>query len=256
MFGRSADVGSTLLAESRRLGILLGQVFADIEQRLTSGMTTAAIDEAVEVQLSELGVSSSFRELGFPGHCSTSVDHEIINTPPSNRKLEMGQLLKLQIGIKGQQTYAMQGWTYAIGPPDDEAARLMQSGLSALRSAVSTVKAGARVGAIGAAIQGRVESDGFTVNRHFIGHGVDSRSHANPPIPGFGQAMSGQRLRAGTILSLDVIAHTGSFDCEVQDDNWIAVAKDGRRSVQFGQMVIVTDGAAEIVTTERGGLGS
>lgn len=258
MFGRpsSADARSALLAESRRLGILLGHVFTHIEQRLNSGVTTAAIDEAVEVQLSELGVSSSFRELGFPGHCSTSVDQEIINTPPSNRKLETGQLLKLQIGIKGQHTYAMQGWTCAIGRLDDEAARLMQSGMTALRSAVATVKAGARIGAIGAAIQRPVESAGFTVSRHFIGHGVDYRSHADPPIPGFGQATSGQRLRAGTILSLDVIAHAGSFDCEVLDDNWTVVAKDGRRSVQFGQMVIVTDGSAEIVTAERGGRGS
>jgi methionyl aminopeptidase len=249
MPGESRLLG--LQAESRQLGLLLGQIFTKVEPTLIAGTTTAAIDAAVKAQISELRVSSSFLELGFPGRCSTSIDHEIINAPPSKRKLEIGQLLKLQIGIKGKQTYAMQGWTYAIGPRDDEAARLMQSGIEALHGAVSTVRSGTRVGAIGAAIQTRIEAAGFTVNRHFVGHGVDTRPHTDPQILGFGVAAHGPRLRPGAILSINVIAHAGTFDCEVLDDNWTAVAKDGRRSVQFGQMVIVTDGPAEIVTTER-----
>jgi methionyl aminopeptidase len=186
MPGESRLLG--LQAESRQLGLLLGQIFTKVEPTLIAGTTTAAIDAAVKAQISELRVSSSFLELGFPGRCSTSIDHEIINAPPSKRKLEIGQLLKLQIGIKGKQTYAMQGWTYAIGPRDDEAARLMQSGIEALHGAVSTVRSGTRVGAIGAAIQTRIEAAGFTVNRHFVGHGVDTRPHTDPQILGFGSS--------------------------------------------------------------------
>lgn len=237
--------------ESRRLGALLGQIFGRLEPALAPGMTTASIDAAVAAHIAKLGVASMFRELGFAGCCSTSIDNEVINAPPSDRRLETGQLLKLQIGIKGQCTYATQGWTYAIGTPDHEAQRLMTAGREALRHAVAAVRTGAHVGAVSAAIQQRIEADGFSVNRQFVGNGIDTQPHAEPQIPGFGTAKRGPRLRAGTILSLNVIAHAGGFECEVTDDGWTAVTRDRRRAVQFGQMVIVTAGPAEVVTSER-----
>jgi methionyl aminopeptidase len=236
--------------ESRKLGKLLGEIFAKIEPALVPGTTTKAIDTAVEARISALGVSSSYRMLKFPGCCTTSIDSEVINVPPSPRRLEIGQLLKLQIGIKGERTYATQAWTYAIGACDEEARRLMAAGLDALRLAVAAVRTGTRVGVVSAAIQARIEAAGFSVNRHFIGHGIDTRNHADPQIPCFGNPEFGRRMRDGAILSLNVIAHAGKSDCEVKDDEWTAIAKDGRRSVHFGQMVIAAD-AAEEVTAAR-----
>jgi len=251
LFGRLFG-GGALHAESRKLGKVLGEIFTMIEPALVAGTTTAALDAAVEAQMSRLGVSSSFRMLRFPGCCTTAIDAEVINVPPSSRRLESGQLLKLQIGIKGRTTYAMQAWTYPIGPVvDEEAQRLLAAGREALRLAIDAARARNRVGTLSAAIQTRIEADGFSVNRQFIGHGVDTRPHADPPISGFGQAESGPRLREGAILSLNVIAHAGTFECEVKGDNWTTVAKDGARCVHFGQMVIVSDGPAELLTTER-----
>jgi methionyl aminopeptidase len=255
LFGGADDSGPLLPEafrdEARKLGRTLDDIFTQIEPALVAGTRTSDINALVEAQLSERGVTSFFQELDFPASCTTSIDAEVINVPPSSRRLEAGQLLKLQIGVKGKKTYAMQAWTYPIGSCSDEDRRLMTAGVEALRMAVSAVRSGHRAGEVSAAIQKRLEADGFSPARQFTGHGVGARPHVDPQIPGVGAPSSGPKLRAGAILSLDVIAHAGDPRCNIEDDLWTTVAVDGRRSVHFGQMVIVGEGRPEILTSER-----
>jgi methionyl aminopeptidase len=239
-------------AEARELGGVLDRIFDSVERALRPGLTTRAIDELVQREISAAGVSSSFLDYhGYPAHVTASIDEEVINTIPSERPLADGDLLKLQVGIRGRTTFAIRGWTYVIGTVDDDEQRLLEVGRAALRDAVAAVRTGARTGDISQAIQVRVEEAGYSINRSFVGYRIGVQPHMDPPIPGHGQSGRGMRLRRDWVLSLFVIAHAGSPQTVTRDDRWNTVAVDGSPSVLFSQMVIVGDGGAEVVTKER-----
>jgi methionyl aminopeptidase len=238
--------------EARQLGRTLSEVFLAVESKLKVGLSTQEIDAIVTEEVERHGVQASFFGYNdFPSRCTTSVNNEVINTPPSARVLEEGDLLKLQIGLRGANTFAMQGWTYAIGEATSNDLSLCRTAQEALDRAVETATSQSRTGDISAAIQGHLEAAGYSVNRDFIGHGVGRTQHRDPPIHGNGRVGTGPRLRSGMILSLNVIAHAGAPDVEILDDEWTTVSLDGKNSVQFSKMVIVGEAGAEALTSSR-----
>lgn len=238
--------------EAQILANALDGIYRAVEAQLRPGLSTQEIDDIVARELAHRNLQSSYLGyLQYPARSTTSINEEVINTLPSDRKLQDGDLLKLQIGVRGKETFATQGWTYMIGAPKPADRRLHEVALEALRLAISEARVGSTTGDLGAAIQGHLEQAGYTSNRHFVGHAVGRAQHEDPPLPGYGKRGKGARLQAGMMLSINVIAHAGSSATEVLDDGWNAVAVDGMNAVLFSQMVIVGDGEPEILTAPR-----
>lgn len=241
---------AALVEEAARLGSALSAIFAAAEDAIRPGQTTRDIDVAVQAAIARQGVESMFRGFGgYPATTDTSVNEEVLNTPPSSRPLRDGDLLKLQIGLRGANTFAIQGWTYAVGRISADDERLLQVGREALRNAVAAARAGARTGDISSAIQSTVEAAGFSVDRDFLGFAIDTKPHADPPLPGLGRPHAGARLFAGQILSPFVILHAGRPD--IRCGSWSCVSKDGRRSAVFSQMIVVQPNDARALVPER-----
>lgn len=154
------------------------------------------------------------------------------------------------IGIKGKTTFAIRAWTYPIGHlrPEDE--RLLLAGREALRDAVGSARAGARTGDVSASIQGRIERDGYSVARDFVGYGIGQNPHEDPPIPGVGNRGRGRQLVSGQILSIYVIALAGRPEAVMRGE-WTEVTVDGGRAVSYSHMIVVLDGDPEVLTSER-----
>jgi methionine aminopeptidase len=166
-----------VVAEARELAVELGQVFDEVEPSIVAGVTTREIDD------------------GYPDACITSVNEVAANGLPSDRVLEAGDLLKLELGLRGSVSFAIQGWTYPIGPPRGEDRRLIQSAREALRRAVALVAPSARTGDLGWAIQSTIEGAGFNVNRTHVGFAIGTQPHEDPPLPGYGNRRRARRHR-------------------------------------------------------------
>ncbi len=229
----------------------LNAIFATVESKLWVGMTTLEIDAVVEREMKRVGVESTYRQLEFPAHCTASVNNEVINTIPSERRLQDGDLLKLQIGIHGYGAYATQGWTFSVGTTSVADGTLALAGRKALDLAVAQTRAGTRVGDISSAIQAHIESAGYSINRKMVGNAIGRKPHQDPSIPGYGVAGRGKRLKKGTVLSIKVIAHAGGYEAKILDDGWNMVTTDGKDAVLFSHMVIVGGEGPTVITASH-----
>jgi len=225
-------------------------VLTELEAELSIGRSLRDLELAAQDAVVRRGHESSFKGYrGFPAFITASLNDEILNTVPDNRRLKDGDLLKLQVGIKGGGAHAYQSWTYAIGRVRDADRSLIDAGQKALARAVADVRP-TSVKPISRAIQETIEGAGFSVNRSYVGHGMGEGQHEPPQIPCYASDEYDDRLRPGQILSIQVIAHAGAPRCRTIQ--WNVKSADGKRAVIFSQMLVVgRDGPPETLLEPR-----
>src|SRR6185295_1709230 len=138
--------------------------------------------------------------------------------------------------------------TVPVGRVSDDAAKLLRVTDEALLRGIDAVKPGARVSDIGAAVQEHVESNGFSVVREFVGHGIGTSLHEEPQIANYGPAGRGPRLSPGMVLAIEPMVNAGKPAVKVLADGWTAVTRDGSLSAHFEHSVVVTRVGCEILT--------
>jgi methionyl aminopeptidase len=158
-----------------------------------------------------------------------------------------GDLIKIQTTGRGRETFVAQGWTFGVGQISAESTRLLATASHALHAAVAAIRAGARIGDIGAAIQGTVEGAGFAVIRQFVGNGIGRMMHEEPAIPCYGVRGRGARLNIGQMLHVQVMLKAGSPDVRIADDGWTVLGTDGRRGAIKTCMVRVEDNGGRLL---------
>ena len=129
-----------------------------------------------------------------------------------------------------------------------ESDRLMRTTREALWAGIEQARVGKRIGDLSAAVQERVERDGFSVVRDFVGHGIGRKLHEEPQVPNFGTRDRGLRLRAGMVLAIEPMVNAGGPEVLIKEDGWTAVTKDGRRSAHFEHSVAVTEAGPDVLT--------
>jgi len=135
---------------------------------------------------------------------------------------------------------------------DETSRRLLAVAREALNRGVAQARAGNRVGDISHAIQSWVESNGFSVVRALVGHGIGRAMHEEPQVPNYGLPDRGPRLMAGQVLAIEPMVNVGGPDVVTQDDGWTVVTKDGSRSAHFEHTVAVGVDGAEILSVVPG----
>jgi methionyl aminopeptidase len=195
------------------------------------------------------GCSSAFLGYrGFPGHACISVNEEVVHGIGGERRLQEGDVVKIDIGVVKGKWIGDNARTVAVGLVSEEALRLIEATSEALRLGVAAARAGRRLGDVSAAIQSLVESRGFSVVREFVGHGVGRNLHEEPQIPNFGKAGTGPRLKAGMTLAIEPMVNVGRAGVRILGDEWTVVTSDGKLSAHFEHTVLVTRDEAEILT--------
>jgi methionyl aminopeptidase len=231
----------------RAANVIVAEVLAEMRERVAPGVTTAELDRVAEEMTRRRGAVPAFKGYEvhgrvFPRSICISINDEIVHGIPSERRvLKAGDIVGLDFGVCYQGFYGDAAITVAIGNVDHEAERLMRATQEALMAGIAQVVVGNRLGAVSAAIQERAESDGFSVVRDFVGHGIGKRLHEEPQVPNFGQRDRGVRLREGMVLAIEPMVNAGGPDVVIKDDGWTAVTRDGRRSAHFEHSVAVTD---------------
>jgi len=235
----------------RRAGKVVRQVLDTVRDAVRPGATTLDLENAAEAKLKELGAKAAFKGYhGFPCVLCTSVNSEVVHGIPSkSRVLKEGDIVSIDCGAIVDGFYGDSAITVAVGEKiDAKTLRLLSATQASLQAAIETVKPGATLGDIGAAVQEVVEAEGFSVVRDFVGHGIGTRMHEDPQVPNYGQRGMGTKLRAGMVLAIEPMVNVGKPGVQVLSDGWTAVTEDGSLSAHFEHTVAVTAEGAVILT--------
>jgi methionyl aminopeptidase len=237
------------IAKLRRVNQLVGRILAELRRMAAPGVSTLDIDLAAEAQVREAGAEPAFKGYhGYPATVCASVNEQVVHGIPSARKLVEGDILSIDMGAKLDGYYGDCAVTVPIGSVGKEAATLLRVTEEALFKGIEAVKPGARVSDIGAAVQQRVEAEGFSVVREFVGHGIGTSLHEDPQIANYGPGGRGPRLSEGMVLAIEPMVNIGGAGVRVLADGWTAVTKDGSLSAHFEHTVVVTREGCEILT--------
>ena len=224
---------------------VLGEVAAFIQP----GVTTGAVDQFAAGRMQHYGARSAF--LGyrrFPCHTCISVNEQVVHGIAGERLLQFGDIVSVDVGVRFQGFIGDNARTVAVGGCDVLAQRLMDVTERALGEGIAQATSGRRVSDISLAIQACVESHGFSVVREFVGHGVGRSMHEEPQVPNFVDGKGSPRLKPGMTLAIEPMVNAGGPSVKVLKDGWTVVTQDGKPSAHFEHTVLVTDGAAEILT--------
>ena len=242
------------IEKMRVAGRHVAEVLAELAGMAEPGIETRAIDREARRQIRRRGLTSSF--LGydpgggtpFPATVCISVNEEIVHGIPGGRKLRRGDLLKLDFGVIFEGFHGDSAITLAIGPAAGEEQRLIETTRRSLYAGIEQMRAGRRLGDVGHAVQEAVESEGFSVVRDFVGHGIGRQLHEPPQLPNFGRPGRGQRLKAGMVLAIEPMVNIGGSEGRLKSDGWTAVTADRSWSAHFEHTVAITENGPEILT--------
>jgi methionyl aminopeptidase len=238
------------IEKMRRAGRVVREVLELLRDQVKPGVTTMDLEKVAANRVNELGVKAAFKGYGgYPCVLCASVNSEVVHGIPSpKRVLKEGDIVSLDFGAFVDGYCGDAAITVPVGAIDANTARLLKVTEASLHAGIAVVRPGATLGDVGAAVQGVVEAEGFSVVRDFVGHGIGVHMHEDPQVPNFGEAGRGMKLRAGMVIAIEPMVNAGKPDVMVLGDGWTAVAKDGSMSAHFEHTVAVTATGARVLT--------
>ena len=217
------------------------------------GVTTKQIDKAVHDYIVSQGAKPSFLGYGgFPGSACVSVNEVVIHGIPGGYVLKDGDIVSVDVGAYYKGFHGDCAATFACGTISQEAQRLIDVTRQSFFEGIKYAKRGYRVSDISHAVQKHVESNGFSVVRTFVGHGVGAQLHEEPEVPNFGAPGRGPRLLPGMTLAIEPMVNMGTHEVRVLKDRWTTVTADGKLAAHYENTVLITDGEPEILTVIEG----
>ncbi len=217
------------------------------------GMNTRQIDKAVHDFIVAQGAKPSFLNYhGYPASACISVNSTVIHGIPGGYTLKEGDIVSVDVGAYYQGFHGDCAATFPCGAISTEAQKLIDVTKQSFFEGIRFATRGHRVSDISHAIQTYVESNGFSVVRAFVGHGVGAQLHEEPEVPNFGAAGRGPRLLPGMTLAIEPMVNEGTWEVRVLRDGWTTVTADGKLSAHYENTVLITDGEPEILTVAEG----
>jgi methionyl aminopeptidase len=234
----------------RRAGEIVRGVLHAVRAMVKPGVTTLELENVAEKMIADAGAKPAFKGYhGFPCVLCTSLNDQVVHGIPSAKTvLREGDILSVDCGAVIDGYYGDSAITIPVGKVAARTQRLLDVTQESLARAIETVRPGAMLGDVGAAVQEMVEAEGFSVVKEFVGHGIGTHMHEDPQIPNFGQRGRGVRLREGMVLAIEPMVNAGSDAVRVLKDGWTAVTEDGSLSAHFEHTVAVTRDGAAILT--------
>ncbi|NML05681.1 type I methionyl aminopeptidase [Sphingomonas sp. G-3-2-10] len=237
-----------LMAESGRL---LASVFTHLDGLALAGRSTMEVNDLVErFIVDDLGsrpASKGQYDYGYVLNCSRN---EVVchGVPSTGEVLRDGDIVNLDITLEKNGYIADSSKTYMIGEVSPQARRLVKTTYEALWKGIHTVRPGARLGDIGAAIERHAKRAGYSIVRDYCGHGIGREMHEEPQILHFGKAGTGMFLREGMVFTIEPMLNQGRRTVRTEDDGWTVVTTDGKLSAQFEHTVAVTADGVRVLT--------
>jgi methionyl aminopeptidase len=233
----------------KKSGKILAEILQRLKKSVKAGISTEKIDALAQELVSKKNALPAFKGYkGFPANICTSVNEEVVHGIPGLRILKEGDIISLDLGINYKGYFCDGAITLGVGRIDAGREKLIDITRNALSEGIKQSRVNNRVSDISHAIQTYVEKHGFSVVRQFVGHGIGRSLHETPEIPNFGLPHQGEALKDGMVLAIEPMVNMGTWECEILDNGWTAVTKDGMPSAHFEHTVAITDKGPEILT--------
>lgn len=228
---------------------MTAEVLRLAEQAVQPGMSTHELDGYIHSLITGYGATPCFLGYhGFPGAACISINDQVIHGIPGPRIIKDGDIVSIDVGVRYNDFCGDSALTVPVGKVDPETRRLLAITKQSLEDGIAAVKPKGRLSDISHAVQQTVESNGCSVVREFVGHGIGRRLHEEPQVPNFGAPNRGTILRPGLVLCIEPMVNLGRPDVQVLADGWTVVTKDNKPSAHFEHMVLVTAEGVEILT--------
>jgi methionyl aminopeptidase len=237
----------------RRANVIVAEILAELRGKVAAGVTTLELDSLAEELTYKKKATPAFKGYQmagrvYPRSLCVSVNDEIVHGIPSGRVLKDGDIVGLDFGVIYEGFYGDAAVTVGVGTITEDARRLMQVTEQALYRGIEHLRDGKRLGDLSSAIQQMIEGAGFSVVRSFVGHGIGKRLHEDPPVPNYGEAERGIRLKEGMVLAIEPMVNAGSSEVKMKEDGWTAVTGDGSLSAHFEHSVAITQNGPYILS--------
>jgi methionyl aminopeptidase len=245
------------LEKLRRSGMLVYRILQDLKKMVAEGVTTQELELATEKMIADAGAKPAFKGYytqasgtKYPFVLCASVNDEVVHGMPSaKRKLKPGDIVSLDTGVLLDGYYGDSALTVAVGEVNDSVKRLLKVTEESLEMAIDRVRSGNRLFDICGTVEKHVVSNGFSIVREFVGHGIGTSLHEEPQIPNYvDRRGENPRLKPGMVLAIEPMVNAGKAETKVLSDKWTAVAQDGSYSAHFEHMVAVTDNGPWVLT--------
>ena len=234
----------------RESGKVTGFFLKELENFIKPGISTADINGFVEDTIRKNGMIPTFKGYcGFPASACVSINEEVVHgIPDKKRILKEGDIVSVDVGSTYKGYVSDAARTYPVGKVSDIAQKLMDATRDSFFAGLEFCKVGYRLSDISHAIQVKAESEGFSVIRDFVGHGVGQEMHEEPQIPNYGKAGRGPRLAKGMVFAIEPMICEGGYDVRTLSNDWTVVTLDGKLSAHYENTVVITDGEPELLT--------
>ncbi|MFW6131383.1 MAG: type I methionyl aminopeptidase [Candidatus Aminicenantaceae bacterium] len=228
---------------------IVATVLAEIKPLIKPGVRTEELDEYANTKAREMNAVPAFKGYrDYPSSLCTSINEEIVHGIPSSRVLKEGDIISLDFGVFYKGYYGDAAVTYPVGEISSQSKKLIETAEQSFYKGFEQMKAGNRISDISHAIQSYVESQGFSVIRNFVGHGIGLSLHEEPQVPNFGSPGKGVKIREGLVLALEPMISVGNWEVQILDDGWTAITKDRSLSAHYENTVAVTNNGPEILS--------
>lgn len=233
----------------REAGRCVAEVLQILVSRLRPGLVGRELDEIVRAEFKKRNVVPAFLGYqGYPAAVCVSINDEIVHGIPGDREIMDGDIVSMDLGCIHKGFVGDAAVTAGVGNVSPKAQQLIEVTREALNRAIAVARAGARMGQIGAAIQGYVEGNGFSVVREYVGHGVGRQMHEDPQVPNYGDPDSGPILKEGMVIAIEPMVNVGDWRTKRDSDNWTVRTLDGSLSAHFEHTLAIRNGEAAVLT--------
>ncbi|MDV2582649.1 type I methionyl aminopeptidase [Alkalibacillus haloalkaliphilus] len=233
----------------RQAGKIVALTHQELAKHIKPGVTTNELDEIAEKFIRSHDATPSFKGYnGFSGSICVSVNEELVHGIPSDRELNDGDIISIDIGANYNGYHGDSAWTYAVGDINDDTQKLLDVTEESLFKGLEQIKPGNRLTDISHAIQSYVEPYGYTIVQEYGGHGIGQNIHEDPHISNFGPPNKGPRLKNGMVLAIEPMVNLGERYVRTLDDDWTVVTADKKFCAHFEHTIAVTEDGYEILT--------
>ena len=232
-----------------RAGQVVKNTLFLMEDNISPGIKTLELDALAEEYILSQKCIPGFKGMyNYPYTLCVSINDEVVHGLPSNRILNEGDIVGIDVGSIYDGFYGDHAKTFCVGKVSKDALNLVDITKQSLDIGIKEAKIGNRIGDIGYAIQSFVEKNGYSVVRELVGHGIGQNLHEEPQVPNYGMANTGPLIEPGMCIAIEPMVNIGTYEVFIKDDKWTYCTKDGKLSAHFEHSIAVTNEGTKILT--------
>lgn len=233
----------------RRSNRIVAEILKKITGKIRPGVKTIELDAMAEGWVLKKDAKPAFKGYrGFPNTLCISINEEVVHGIPSERKLKVGDIVSIDMGVLFEGYYGDAAVTVGVGNISEKAQKLLDVTEKALYFGIEKAEEGNHLSDISHAIQVAAEKNFFSVVKEFVGHGIGTKLHEEPQIPNFGLPGRGPKLKKGMVMAIEPMINAGGSSVRILDDEWTVVTSDRSLSAHFEHTIAITENGCEILS--------